>query len=146
MNRKKKKSSPLRIIAIVFSIVGLVFLITSFVISIPTYLFVNKAVKTYGVVVDFQIKTTRGTTYHPIVRFKTAAGKEIQYISWVGSSPPAYQKGEKIEIFYNSDNPHEVKINSLLSLWLLPIIFTPIGGIFFLLGILFLIFSRNRKQ
>lgn len=92
-----------------------------------------------GTVVDLVRSGSSGSgsgdsTYRPLVVFVDAAGREIEFVSSVGSNPPAYRRGEKLEVLYQPGDPENARINAFFSLWLGPLILGFIGGVFALLG------------
>jgi hypothetical protein len=50
------------------------------------------------------------TTYCPYVAFETAEGEAVEVSVNECSSPPAYDNGDSVEIFYNPDNPQQVRL------------------------------------
>jgi hypothetical protein len=57
----------------------------------------------------------------------------------VGSSPPAYEVGERVTILYDPTSPKEAKINSFGELWLWPLLLGILGGLDLLTGLFLLI-------
>ena len=97
--------------------------------------FVNGSVRTSGEVVALVKSGSRNSTaYRPEVVFRTAQGEVIDFISATGSSPPAYSKGEKVEVLYRVDDPHRAKIAGFFSLWGSTSILAFFGGFLFLFG------------
>lgn len=77
-------------------------------------------------------------TYFPV--FEYDANGEVQRVrSAIGSSPCRYQVGEQVELHFNPDNPCEIFVERDLSMLLmLQIVFCGVGGLFAILGMVFL--------
>jgi hypothetical protein len=73
-------------------------------------------------------------TYYPVLRYRTHADTQHEVTASVGSNPPRYREGDRLTVLYNPANPEEVRIRSFLHLWLLPLLFGGMGGIFMLVG------------
>lgn len=48
--------------------------------------------------------------YHPVLKFTTAGGKQIQARTELGTSPPAAREGDRVTAIYDSQNPERVDI------------------------------------
>lgn len=102
----------------------------------------NSGIHTTGTVVEM-VGDHDGTA--PVVAFYLRDGSRHTYQSSVYSSPPAYQSGESVELWYNPDNPDELTLSGLDS-WLVP----AICGLFFLIfggvgygGLFYQIFKKR---
>lgn len=69
-----------------------------------------------------------------MVKFAPSSGEQTIFKSNTGSNPPAFTKGQQVEVLYNPQKPNSAMINSWLELWFLPAIFTGMGSIFVLIG------------
>lgn len=108
-------------------------------------------VKTTGTVVSLrEVPPTdnSGVTYAPTYVYKDASGREFKHESNHSSDPPEYKVGEKIEVFYDKDNPNEAFENSFLSKWggsitlfIVPLVLFPVG-----LWMLISAFKRNKPS
>ena len=74
-----------------------------------------------------------GTSYAPVVRFKTQGGREFEFQSNFYSSPPEYEVGQTVTVLYPPDQPGEAQIKGAGNL--LIIIFGIIGGLELLIGL-----------
>lgn len=78
----------------------------------------------------------------PIINYSWE-GKELTYVSSTYTNPPAFERGEKVELFVNPNNPEDVYINSFSQRWLA---MTIVGGIgIFFLGFLALFHYLSQK-
>jgi Protein of unknown function (DUF3592) len=66
--------------------------------------------------------------FAPVFDFTTKTGEKQTYKSNFYSSPPLYQIGEVVPLYYNPDNPSTVRTDSFTDNWVLPIAFT-LGGL-----------------
>ncbi len=135
----------LKIIKYVLLLAGLGALAVAIYFVHSTTVFLASAAKAEGTVVAVdrsESKTARrdgpgyeiSVSYKPVVDFVAANGEKITLHSIVGSDPPMYHKGQKVEVVYLPEQPHQARINDFLSLWLMPLLFGVTGGVFFLVG------------
>jgi hypothetical protein len=97
--------------------------------------FLANARVTRGAVVELrENRDSDGTTYTPVVRFSTAAGKEITYVESFSTSPAPYDVGEAVEVLYLAADPNKARIKGWTSLWLGVAICGGIGLIFTAIG------------
>lgn len=75
-----------------------------------------------------------GCTYYPQVNFSTQNGERVTYESSFGSSPPEYEVGEAVTVFYKSEDPANAIIAGEGGI--LRIIFMSVGGLVSLAGML----------
>ncbi|WP_085901275.1 DUF3592 domain-containing protein [Kiloniella majae] len=132
----------IKILKYIFMSVGLITLSVMGIWSYTTHNFVDNAHSAQGTVIDLiqsrsssSSSTSNSYVYRPEVIFQTATGEEVTFQSSTGSNPPAYNRGEKVSVLYNPENPQDAKIDGTLSLWLGPLILGVIGFIFSAFGI-----------
>lgn len=65
--------------------------------------------------------------YYPLIAFKTAEGRTIEFRSKIGRERPMYQVNDPVEVLYEPRRPNEAVIRSFGSLWLFPGILTALG-------------------
>jgi len=87
----------------------------------------NQYSKVEGVVVRNQFN---GGMSRPVIRYQFE-GRELLYADNTYTNPPAYERGEKVELFVNPNEPQDVWINSFMGRYFA---MTLIGGI----GLVFL--------
>ena len=114
--------------------------------------FLSEAIKTEGKVVD-HVKAQSGNsdnsyTYRPVVHFMNQNGHIIKFVSPLGSNPPNYSIGEKVEIFYHPTEPQNAMINSFISIWGGSVIRGGMGVLVFVIGSYIIIvgISKNLKN
>ena len=124
-----------RVLKYVLALIGIGMLTGAFFVYQNTASFIASAAKTEGTVVDLQLsRSSDSTTYRPVVRFATARGQTIEFVSSTGSNPPSYTRGERVEVLYHPDNPHHARINGWFSLWGGATILGGLGALFFAIG------------
>lgn len=130
-------------IGVVFGALGVLFLGVGIIID---HYFKGKrkraSVTTTGTVVDIirekgsrRRGEQRMDTYHPVYEYY--ANGEIRKVrSSVGSFPCSCELGDKIELHFNPEKPHEIFVETdLRILGVIKIIFCGLGGIFAILGV-----------
>ena len=65
-----------------------------------------------------------GTTYYPVVRFRTAGNSTVEFKDSVGSNPPSHRTGDKVTVLYLPGDPQRQAIidRGFLLNWLIPAI------------------------
>lgn len=100
-----------------------------------------------GVVID--VVGQRGSrgkvTYRPIVAFTDQTGQRRSFASKVSSSPPSYERGEKVTVLYDPANPADATIDSFVERYLGALMFGIMGAIFTLIGI-WVLFGLWKRQ
>ena len=142
-----KKSKLHAIIGVIFSLVGIGLLVAGVAVSVTTVRFMVTAERVDGTVVDMVERTTthstgRGsstdTAWHPMVEF-SVDGKPYSFQGSVGSSPPAYEVGDTVEVAYDPSDPHDARLASFWSAYFLPLILGGIGIVFTPIGVVLLV-------
>ncbi|GAB4207913.1 MAG: hypothetical protein Fur006_66240 [Coleofasciculaceae cyanobacterium] len=117
-----------------FILLGTIPLVGALIVYRNTNLYLAEAAKSEGTVVKV-VRPPNNDVYYPIVQFTSQNGQTIEFQSSVGSHPPSYSKGQKVEVLYQPTNPQDARISSKDSSdSILSVIFTGIGGIFILIG------------
>ncbi len=81
----------------------------------------------------------------PVVRFRTAEGREIMFTSKWRSRPADYDVGEQVEVLYPPARPGDASIGSMWEQRGVSIILGAIGGTFMLFGVAGIVFGRMPK-
>lgn len=89
-----------------------------------------------GVVINLESSrdSDGDTTYRPVVEFTDQSGTSHQFVGSVGSSPPAFSRGEHVEVIYDPWAPEDVLIDSFSTRYLFPLAFGGFGSLFALIG------------
>jgi hypothetical protein len=103
----------------------------------------KQGIEVPGVVVDLQENyDSDGSTYTPVVQFKTKSGQSVTFTSSYSSNPPSYDVGETVTVVYPLDAPENAIVKG--DGQMLHIIFMILGGIVAAIGF-YLLFSTFRN-
>ena len=104
----------------------------------------RQGVETQGVVIDLQEHTdSDGSAYAPVVRFKTADGYTVEFVSNYSSNPPAHEVGQLVTVVYSPSDPSEAVIKGEGQV--VHIVFMLAGGVFAAVGF-YLVLSTFRNM
>ncbi|MEI4484088.1 MULTISPECIES: DUF3592 domain-containing protein [unclassified Phyllobacterium] len=80
--------------------------------------FINNAMEGKGHVVNL-VKTAskNGYVFKPVVEFWTVGGTSIEFTSSTGTSPPSYDVGENVTVYYDPKDPHAAILSDWFSIW-----------------------------
>lgn len=107
---------------------------------VKTSNFLERAQETTATVVGFKESQSKGTTmYQPIFSFVDENDKPWKAVSSMSSHPCPYDKGEKVSLLYDPDDPSNVEVNVFWRLWLGAVIAGGMAALAFLIGLAFLI-------
>ena len=96
-------------------------------------------VATVGTVVELTMQaTTRGSIFCPVVEFTTLTGEKIRFTSDFGSRPAGHKIGQSVNVRYEAADPQKAEIESIMNLWLVPLILVFMGAVAFCLAVTFL--------
>ena len=111
---------------------GVLLLVGGVIGLLHTKRFVSDAERATGTVIDLSSRTDSDgdVMYHPVVRFTNAEGRTVQFVSSTGSSPASESEGDRVEVLYDPDDPEDAKLSGFFDLWLWPIAFGALGGMF----------------
>jgi hypothetical protein len=107
-------------------------------------LFLRTAHMTSGVVNEVILMHLQdGHSYKPMITFTTQTGETVPLTSVLMSNPPRFRVGQEVPVIYDPSNPHRAHIRSFSYLWFVSLLFGGLGSLFFMLGMLLMIFNRN---
>ena len=132
------------IVPLIFTLFGLLFFIIGSGLTMRQRSLEQQGTEAQGVVIDLEENYDGdGSTYKPVVQFKTRDGKSVEFASSYSSYPPAYDIGENVTVVYPPENPSEAIIKG--DGQILHIIFMLLGGIVASVGFfLILVGIHNR--
>jgi hypothetical protein len=81
-------------------------------------------------------KIERKYRYRPEIRFKTHAGRTIDFIAPIATRPSRYAIGDPVEVIYDPEKPQTAQINSFLYLWFFTLMLVGFGLFFVGMGVL----------
>ena len=125
----------INVIKYVFAIVGAAMLAGAFALYNNTASFLDRSATAQGTVVELiRSRSSDSTSYYPVVQFRAASGREIEFQSNSGSNPPSYNRGAQVTVLYEPANPEDAKIDGFFSLWGGTLIVGILGAVFGLIG------------
>ena len=85
-------------------------------------------------------------SYRPVVEFFDKGQTRHEFTGDVGSSPPAYSRGEVVDVIYDPDGPGRAMVDSFTDRYLLPLVFGGMGCVFAAIGagMLFSVWRRRK--
>jgi hypothetical protein len=123
----------IRVLAIGFSIIGIVLLAFGYSSYTKTRAFIRDAVSAEGAVVAIVPRQRRariGTTryYHYRIEYRTETGSIVRFESPEGDSSQEFNVGDKLPVLYLPDEPQQAEINLFSHLWYGFTMLSVIGG------------------
>ncbi|WP_435015957.1 DUF3592 domain-containing protein [Tundrisphaera sp. TA3] len=145
-DRPAQGGSILTVVGGIFAVVGLGLLAGGFWSYRSSQRFVAKAATAEGEVVRLirQEQPDR-VSYRPLVRFRTPAGRAVEFTPATSSDPPAYAAGDRVEILYDPARPESASIRSFFDLWGVAAILGPLGFVFSAIGLGLLAFRVRER-
>lgn len=136
-----RKLSSRELFGFAFRIVGLVLAGIGAAIAIGTIVFVNRSRVATGEVIGYDVvqnaitflqsDDNTGMLYYPRVAFVANSGERVEFRSRAGRPRRVRETGERVQIYYQSDDPRNARIAEFMNTWGAAVI---VGG----LGVLFL--------
>lgn len=135
---------------------GTLFTVIGLILAGVSISFLADAERAKGTVVALKWRSDSSDTSHkkrgndapaayPVVEFTSADGTPRTFQSSMGSNPPSYDRGERVEVLYRADAPEDARINGFASLWLVPLIFGGVGLVIAGIGTAVAVAGRRRS-
>ncbi len=122
----------------IFALAGVGALVCSGVTAVDSQRIVEGGITAQGEVVSLKLERSSGrrggSTYHPVFRFTAQDGQVYRVKHSQGSNPPAWKKGEKVELIYLPDNPEKAVPNTFWGKYAVPFILAIFGTAFIVMG------------
>jgi hypothetical protein len=140
------------IVKFIMLIVGVAMLAGAVYLYSKTRSFLAGAMHAHGTVVDLQrtesldSHSNRSISYYPVVQYAEAGGRKIEFTSDSGSNPPAYSRGDQVEVLYHADAPEKARINGFMSLWFGTLIVGGLGVVFTAVGTAMVVVPIRRRR
>ena len=132
-------------VPIVLTLSGLLFFAIGAGLTMRQRALENQGIEAPGVVVALQENyDSDGSTYKPVVQFRTAGGQRVEFASSYSSSPPAYEIGESVTVVYSPENPSEAVIKGEGQIF--HVIFMLVGGVDATIGFTLTIVALRNKM
>jgi hypothetical protein len=125
----------LRILGFVFGGIGLAMLLVALILGLREAIATDGMRPTMGEVVAFQNRK-------PVVRFPISARQTITVVGTTASTPPAYDIGQQMRVYYDPAAPTHAVIDTFLERWFVPTLIGGLALLFSLLGTGFLLYTR----
>lgn len=125
-----------RLFGSIFAGVGSIFLIVGIIFGVTTHASTRNSIKTQGTVIDvvqYKAEDDSENLYYPVIIFARHSNRTTVF-EGDGSFPPAYVKGQQVEVLYNPQQPELATIYSWIDFWLFPTIFTGVGLVAITIG------------
>jgi len=131
------KNHPVAILRLVFGAVAVVLCAVAWLLHHNTASFIASASRTQGEVMRLlyveSSKRNESGTWKPLVRFTAPSGEIIEFAPSSSSSPPGYEVGEKVDVFFDPNDPQDAMLDGFFSLWGGALITGGLGLVFLLM-------------
>ncbi len=121
-----------KLILIITLLIGLPFLSIGLFESYKNAVIIQTFTHKTGTIVENSYSTVLvdgvlSGAYHPVVEFFNEDNQKMRFTEGIGSLPPDFEIGEKVNILFNPQDSSDVRINTWKRLWLVPTIFCFVG-------------------
>ena len=86
------------------------------------------------------------TVYAPRVRFTTADGRQVVFVSGTASSPASYDEGDRVDVRYRRGDPDDARIDSVTGVWLGALVTGGLTLFFGALGIVWVVLAVKFRK
>lgn len=118
-----------KVVALVFLVIGSMFVLVGGGFAMSSWSLLAVAQRTDGTVIrlvhNVQQGRNRGSVA-PVVEFHLD-GQRHEFQSWLSTSPPQFDVGDKVTVLYDPNDLQRCRIDSFVTLWLFPTIFGGLG-------------------
>jgi hypothetical protein len=129
-----------------FGVIGTLLLALGALFAWRTQQFIGKAAHAEGVVVEMVASGTRGRSYAPVIEFTTAHERHVRFRGSISSSPPAYDVGERVGVYYLPQAPETARIDTPFQLWFVAGLLAALGALFAAIGFGILAVARRAAR
>lgn len=129
---------PLVLVPLLFTLVGLLFAGIGVRTVVGSRRFRRVAQPAPGVVTDLRYRPGRGDSsgsYHPVLRFTTADGRQVDTESMYGRSPARARAGDRVTVLYDPADPTRAVLGDTVGGGCLGTAFVLFGLSFTVLGL-----------
>jgi hypothetical protein len=111
-------------LSVIFVPVGIVMLLLAGWMLSRDPLFAGAGAEATGTVVDLERASTGAgkASYYPVVTYRDQTGTEHRFTSTMGSNPPAYRRGDVVDVRYDPAAPEEAVIDGWMERLLGPVL------------------------
>jgi Protein of unknown function (DUF3592) len=105
---------------------GLLLLVPGVIALVGSLSFFGKAERAEAVFGGAVLRNSSyGMMYYPEFTFQTKDGRDMTFRSRIGSSDQEYAPGAKIAVLYDPTDPEHMEADTLLGVWLFPVLLLP---------------------
>ncbi len=113
-----KSKSGARVIKIVFTVMGLIFLAAGGVMTFFTYDFMDNALPATGRVTSVEVNVgDDSVTYKPTIRYLDWEGLKQSGETFIASSSYNFEIGSTVDIYYDLRDPTSLRMDTWLATW-----------------------------
>ena len=134
----------LKTLGLLFAVLAGLLLVVGAGFAVWTLVFLNRSEVAAGTVIRLDDegladRRSGARMTRPIIRFATASGARIEFAHRFASTPPAFDVGERVQVRYDPAAPASARIDSPVSLWLLPSLFGGLSASFGTVAIILIV-------
>jgi hypothetical protein len=116
----------------VITVIGVLVLAGGIYFAYDTMGLLSRSLSSTATVIDLQYNSDGQAT--PVLQFTDKIGATITTRLNEARKPPAYAVGDKVSIIYDVKSPNNIRVDSFLGIWLVPIVMTLLGAVFSFVG------------
>ncbi len=124
MNQTKKN----KIAGLVIGVIGIFPFLIGLLIFAVVQKDISESITAQATVIGYEEHSHSGKTeYQTVLEYRNEEGRILQFTDEIRNYEPRYELNEKVEIIYVPDRENTEKINTLYSIYFLPVIITFFG-------------------
>jgi preprotein translocase subunit SecF len=145
-----------RLVAILLGAVTVILAVICGVMVVRTQAFLAASSTTSGQVIglvprqscdtDDDGDRSCSTVYAPRVRFTTADGQQVVFVSDTASNPPEHEEGDRIDVRYRTNDPKDAVVDSVTGIWLGEIITGGLTAVFAAMCAVWVVLARRFRN
>lgn len=134
------------LLSLSFRVIGLLFAGIAAIVAVSTGVFLGRAVRREGTVVDYRVEQNAitflrqdgesGILYYPVVEYATADGEALTVTGRTGYTTRPYETGDRVSVLVNPREPGQARLDSTFGVWGSSIVLGGLGALFLLISVL----------
>ena len=134
------------LLSLSFRVIGFLFAGIAAIVAIYTWVFVSRAERVTGEVVDYSVEQnaitflrsddSTGILYYPIVEYSMAGGASYEVTGRTGRTRQTFEIGDTVGVLVAPDNPDRARLDTTFGIWGSVIVLGGLGALFLLLSVL----------
>lgn len=128
-----------RVAALILILLGAALLLLAVATAAPSVGFFARAKSTEGTFVgaiERPASSHGAAFYHPMFRYQSADGFVRTFTANGGSTGQHYDDGAKATVYYDPAKPEDAKLNSVLEIWMTPLLTGAVGAVVLAIGVM----------